>query len=158
MKNVLSLLVIGMFVISACSTHVAHLKYSEFKDEMPIKAGAWNGTNVGFVKGEEGGAIWGECTEKARGSIRELIRQAQEKGGNAVGDIRWTASGNDTPTCKKGWGYLVITPFILTPLFMSTQVTGNAYKVTGKAAANMLMLPTNSEEEVAFIDAVMAMM
>jgi hypothetical protein len=79
-----------------------------------------------------------------------MIFNAKKLGANAIGDITWYASGNSTPTCKKGWGYFVIWPFILTPLFMSTKVMGKAYKVAG-TKHGLLMLPNNAVETEAFV-------
>ncbi len=147
MKSFVSILIILSFAMSACSTQRAYFEYSEFK-EMPLKTEALTGSNLGMVRGEDGGAIWDNCTEKARGSVRELISMAKAKGATAIGEIKWSATNDSVPACKKGWGYLVIWPFVLTPLFMSTQVTGIAYKTGGKA---LLDLPTNPVEEEAFI-------
>ena len=148
MKNFFTMLVVLGFALSACSTHRAMLEYSEFK-EMPLKGGSLTGEELGHVSGEDGGAIWDNCTEKAKGSVRELIANAQQKGATAIGNIRWSASENSNPTCKKSWGYFILTPFILTPLFMSTHVTGQAYKTTGRAG--VYDIPSSIEEREALV-------
>ena len=153
-KQYLGLLAIGLILVQsiACSTHRAHINYDEFKKDMPMKVSSWDGAeNLGHVTGEDGGAIWANCTENAKGSILELIAEAKAKGGNALGDIKWNASGTSEPTCKKGWGYLIIWPFILTPLFMSTRVDGTAYKVKS-LKTGMHFLPTTPEEEAALVE------
>jgi hypothetical protein len=149
MKKISSLLIVLGFCISACSTHPAFFEYSEFKD-MTVKGGAVNGQELGAVSGEDGGAIWDNCTEKARGSVREMIHNAKSKGATAIGDVKWDASNNSTPTCKKSWGYFVLWPFVLTPLFMSTHVTGQAYKTGGKSAG-IYDLPKTKEGEEALV-------
>lgn len=139
---------------SGCSHSRAHIKYSEFS-EMSLKQGAQSGTNLGPISGEDGGAVWSDCTEKARGSVRELIAEARLKGGNAIGDIKW-AGDRTEPTCKKGWGYVILWPFLLTPLFMSTQATGNAYKTSGGASTGFYLLPENPSDDGKLVDKILA--
>ncbi len=151
MKKTLSYLLVVAFFASACSTHRARIDYNDFSEEgVALKAGEFEGENLGMVEGEDGGAIWDNCTEKARGSVQELIYNAKAKGANAIGNIRWHASDSSEPRCKKGWGYFLIWPFILTPLFMSTAVEGDAFKAT-KLGENMYPLPTNQEEMDALV-------
>jgi len=142
---------------AACSTQTAYIDKKESQDGVKLSNDAFKGQNLGAIKAEDGGAIWDKCDEKAEGSLRELAHKAKSMGANAVGDIRWTATKSSEPSCKKGWGYLVIWPFILTPLLMSTQVTGVAYKTTG-ARAGLFMLPNNQAEEDAFVKQVLASM
>src|SRR5260221_2189070 len=99
-----------------CSTSGARVDYRSIGEEskIEVKPGSVDGQSLGVAKGDEGGAIWADCTEKAQNSMRELLAKAKEAGANAVGDIKWYASGNSQPSCKKGWGYLVIWPFVLT--------------------------------------------
>ncbi len=118
---------------TACSTSRALIDYDKVDPSVKVSPGTINGKNVGVVHGDEGGAIWADCTDKATQSVKVMIAQAKDAGANAVGDVKWDATGNSMPACKKGWGYLIIWPFILTPLFMSTAVTGTAYKVEGGA-------------------------
>jgi hypothetical protein len=159
MKKLFSSVIALSFTLAACSTHQANLQYSEFSDRMLLKPDAIAGQDLGPVTGEHGGAVWDECTEKARSSVTRMIEAAKAKGANAIGNIKWYASGNATPTCKKGWGYFVIWPFVLTPLFMSTRVDGTAYKTDAAKAkkAGLMMVPTNQAELEAFVDNVMAM-
>ena len=157
MRKLVAVLSIFSFILSACSTHQAYINYNEFKGDMPIKDGSWNSESLGQVRGEDGGAVWNNCTEKARGSVREMIAQAKMRGANAIGDVRWTASGTNTPTCKKGWGWVMLWPFLLTPLFMSTEVRGTAYKVSGKVSHNGLWnLPVTQEGEDDLINKILA--
>lgn len=138
-----------------CSTQYANIKMDKEVDGVMMSNDSIKGESLGPVKGEHGGAIWDKCDEKASDSVRELARAAKAKGANAVGDIKWTAKGTSEPSCKKGWGYFVLWPFVLTPLFMSTQVTGTAYK-TGSAKHGLYMLPNTPAEEAAFIKTILA--
>ena len=137
MKNIFKLVVVTLLVgsMAACSTSKALIKMDGMDPAVRIHNGAVSGQNLGMVKGDEGGAIWANCTEKAVESARFMIEEAKAKGANAIGDIKWHATEDATPSCKKGWGYLVIWPFILTPLFMSTAVEGTAYKVADSSPA-----------------------
>lgn len=139
-----------------CSTQFANTKMDHEVDGVVLSTGDLKGENLGKIKGERGGAIWDNCELRTADSIRELVRAAKSKDANAVGNIRWTAKNSTEPSCKKGWGYLVITPFILTPLFMSTEVTGTAYK-TSSAKHGMYMLPQTPEQEEAFIKQILAL-
>ena len=135
---------------SGCSTSRALVDYKSLGEQSQVQVheGAVGGTSVGIVKADEGGAIWASCTEKAEESMRLLLLQAKEKGANAVGDVKWYATQDSTPSCKKGWGYLIIWPFILTPLFMSTEVEAHAYKVEGgKKHAGLIMIPETHDEQ-----------
>lgn len=136
---------------SGCTTSRALVDYKSIGGESKVQVneGSVEGKSLGIAKGDEGGAIWTNCTLKAEESMRMMLLQAKDKGGNAVGDIKWFASGNSTPSCKKGWGYFVIWPFILTPLFMSTEVQANVYKVEGgRNRAGLIMIPdTRAEQE-----------
>lgn len=144
MKNFIKLMCVGIIALqTACSTHTAFINYKDFKSDMPIKAEAYKGQMLGQVAGEEGGAVWDNCTTKAQGSVRAMIANARAMGANAIGEVRWAANGSSTPTCKKSWGYCAMPIFLLTPLFLSTKVMGTAYKVTGKATADLFLLPEN---------------
>lgn len=158
-KKMLNGVIALTFALAACSTHTANIQYSEFSDRMALKTDAVTGQDLGPVTGEHGGAIWDECTGKARDSVVRMIDAAKSKGANAIGNIKWHASGNSTPTCKKGWGYFALWPLVLTPLFMSTRVDGTAYKTDAAKAkkAGLLMLPTNQAELDAFVKQVMWM-
>ena len=121
---------------SGCSTSRAFIKYDSFTgDGVTVNPGSVSGTAVGPVKGDSGGAVWADCTAKATESVYEMIAEAKAQGANAIGDIKWAAMGDSTPSCKKGWGYVVLWPFLLTPLFMSTAVSATAYKVDGSTPA-----------------------
>ncbi len=151
--------VVLMFVmgqLAACSTKRARINYNDFSDRgVALKSGNFDGEDLGMIEGEDGGAIWNDCTQKARGSVKELIDQAEAKGANAIGNIKWHASGTSEPRCKKAWGYFLLLPFILTPLFMSTKVEGIAYKANS-LSENMIPMPTNEEEKQALITALAA--
>lgn len=152
MTNVI-VLIFAMAQFAACSTHKAQINYKDFRDQgIALKSGNFDGEELGVVSGEHGGAIWNNCTEKARGSVGEMIDNAKSKGANAIGNIKWDASETSEPRCKKSWGYFMLWPFILTPLFMSTRVQGVAYKA-GKMGKNMIPLPQTEEEREALITA-----
>jgi hypothetical protein len=163
LKSAVAIVVALQFV--ACSHHQAQISYDEFKD-MHVQAGPIAGAeDLGRVKGEHGGAIWDECTQKARDSVNRMIGAARAKGANAIGDVRWTDGNTSTPTCKKGWGYFVIWPFVLTPLFMSTEVTGEAYKTTAptkhskkgkEEKSGLYMLPTNPALDTQVVEKILA--
>jgi hypothetical protein len=137
-----------LFINLGCAINRAYLTYEEFNKDMPVRTSSWNGKSLGPVTGEEGGAVWNSCTEKARESMRDLIANVRQKGGNALGDIKWFAGGTSEPKCKKGWGYVVIWPFLLTPLFMSTRVDGIAYKVDNPRAG-LWMIPNSPKDDLA---------
>jgi uncharacterized protein YbjQ (UPF0145 family) len=143
-----------VFVTLSCSHSAAHFKYSDFAKEMSVKEGPQSGQNLGNVYGDEGGAVWANCTEKAKDSVSDMIANARKKGGNAIGDVKWQETRTE-PTCKKGWGYVMFWPFLLTPLFMSTRVDGNAYKVS-KATTGMYQLPENPSDDMKLVDLIMA--
>jgi len=151
-KRFSHLVIASSFTLAACSTHKANFAYQDVSD-LPIKAGALNGEEVGTVEGSHGGAIWNECDDEAKRAVQEMVADAKAKGANAVGNIRWSALNNDQASCKKSWGLLIVWPFVLTPLFMSSKITGTAYKTNAKhaAAKGWLMLPTTAQEETAFM-------
>lgn len=131
-KQVVPILIATSLLIGACTTHKAHFNYSEFKSEMPITAGSQNGEEVGAVEGSQGGFVWTTCDDQARDAVRKLISSARAKGGNAIGNIKWRAGGTSDPTCKRSWGFVLIWPFLFTPLFSSSHVDATAYKTSVK--------------------------
>ena len=136
--------------LGACSTETALINYDKMDSDVKVSAEPMKGKSLGAVKGDKGGAIWDKCDEKATASVREMMEKAKALGGNAVGDVVWRATANKTPSCKKGWGYLVIWPFILTPLFMSTAVDGVAYNTSGGATKKgMYLIPSSESEQLA---------
>lgn len=155
MKKAFSHLILFFFFcaqLSACSTHRARINYQDFNDRgVALKSGDWPGEDLGPIEGEDGGYVWSQCSEKAKGSMGELIDQAKMKGANAIGGIRWDASRSSEPRCKKGWGYVLLFPFLFTPLFMSTRVHGRAYKVR-RLSEHMTPLPRTEEEKQALIE------
>lgn len=155
-QKVLAVLVAMSFFIGACSTHKANFSYSEFKNDMPIKAGAQDGEELGAIEGSQGGFVWTPCSEQAREAVQELISNARAKGANAIGNIKWRADGTSDPTCKKSWGFVLIWPFMFTPLFASSHADATAYKVAGKKAG-LFMLPTNKSDEEALIQQILAL-
>lgn len=158
-KNILALGVAALFTLSACSTTKAHFGYNEFKGDMPISSGNQSGEELGAVEGSKGGFVWTSCDEQARDAVRELIANTRYKGGNAVGNVKWRADGTSAPTCKKSWGFVLVWPFLFTPLFASSHVDGTAYKTSKSAAYKMglMMLPENEREDEAFVDKVLTL-
>jgi uncharacterized protein YbjQ (UPF0145 family) len=161
-RQVIRLVFVAVLAIqwSGCSTSTAFINYESIDNTVKVSSDSLHGTNLGMVKGDEGGAIWNNCTEKATESVREMIYKTKAAGGNAIANVKWYATGNSTPSCKKGWGYLVIWPFILTPLFMSTAVTGDMIKMNaaeipakgkGKKAkhADLYFIPDTAEGQLA---------
>lgn len=156
LKQVLNILIAMSFLIGACSTHKAHFNYSDFKSDMPIKAGSQDGEEVGAVEGSRGGYVWTSCNDQAREAVRELISNARAKGGNAIGNIKWRTGGTSEPTCKKSWGFVLIWPFLFTPLFASSHADATAYKTSAKKAG-LFMLPNSEDEQDALIREILAL-
>lgn len=138
---------------SGCSTSRALIKYDNLDSDVKASPNSFSGKVVGPVHGDEGGAVWTNCTEKATESVKVMLAQAKDMGANVVGDIKWRATGDGTPSCKKGWGYVLLWPFLLTPLFMSTAVDGTAYNVDGgvKKKTGFYVIPGDklAQEELA---------
>jgi hypothetical protein len=143
---------LATLTLSACQTYNANVDLGPI-DGVAIKPGDINGERLGSIIGERGGAVWNRCDQRAQGSLRELVRAAKLRGANAVGNLKWAASGTSEAACKKEWGYVLLFPFLFTPFFMSTQVTGVAYKTKG---SGLLNLPQTPDEETAWIAAVLA--
>jgi hypothetical protein len=156
LKQILTALIAMSFLIGACSTHKANFSYSEFKSDMPIIAGSQDGEEVGSVEGSKGGFLWTSCNQQARDAVRYLISNARAKGANAIGNIKWRAAGTSNPTCKKSWGFVLILPFMLTPLFASSHADATAYK-TGAKKAGLFMLPTNEVDHEFLINEILAL-
>jgi hypothetical protein len=152
----LALVAVLAITWSGCSTSTAFINPETMDSTVQVRNGSFNGSSLGVAKGDEGGAIWTNCSEKAAESVRSMIAQAKGAGANAIGNLKWYASGTSVPSCKKGWGYLVVWPFVLTPLFMSTAVTGDMYKVSGKSHAGMIMLPESAEAQLALAKKIVA--
>lgn len=119
-----------------------------------MKDGAWQGQELGPVMGHEGDNIVGDCTQAAVAAMREMIKHAKKKGANAIGNIKWDTSRNSSVKCRKNWGYVVIPPMLLTPMFMTAIVTGTAYYVVNldqNSLAGVFALPNSAKEESIFI-------
>jgi hypothetical protein len=152
-KNFVSLSVIALLVatFSACSTHSGMVNYNDYKRDMVVKKGDVKGEKIGHVEASAGGAVWNKCPEKAADALHEVILRAKSMGGNALGNVTWSKGESTEAVCKKGWGWTVLTPFIFTPLFMSTHVQGDVYKTGGKVSSELIPLPNNNAEEKALI-------
>jgi len=145
------LLIVAAAAGAGCSYHRAYLDYGTFADRLPLQAGAFAGERLGVVRASEGGPLWRECTDVARGSIWVLIEDARALGANAVGDIVWypAAASVDhrVPVCKQKWGWFLIWPVLLTPGFQSAIVEGTAYRVPEPAAlrGGLYLIPEDAE-------------
>lgn len=155
MKKMLDILVLSACVAAiGCATPQAQLRYEGFDQDMKLYMDdVPGGKALGPVNGSKGGAVWDNCTEKATEATRYMVTNAKAMGANAIGNIKWAASGTSTPTCKKGWGWVLLWPFLLTPVFMSSAVSGTAYKVdsAGKKRADLFMIPEDQAGQEALI-------
>jgi hypothetical protein len=144
-----------------CSSHSAFISYDEYS-EIPLQASSFQGERIGPVFIKEGGAIWKECTDVAKGSIWRLIDEAKRRGGNAVGDIRWMPSTSapfaDRPICKRRWGFFLIWPVLATPAFMAANVEGVIYRIEEPATdvAGLYLIPDSESEAALVVERVLA--
>lgn len=152
-----ALAVLSIAHLSACSTTPGLIDYGKVDPSFKVVPGSLQGQAIGNLMSDEGGAVWDDCTEKAIESLKVLIAEAKAMGANAIGDIRWDASRNSTPACKKGWGYILLWPFLLTPLFMSTRVDATAYKITAPAKkAGIYEIPDDQAGQLALARKIVA--
>jgi len=136
-------------LLSNCTTNRALIRYSDIK-EVAAKEGKWDGKPLGTVHSDIGGAIWDECTELAQRNLRAVVMQAQNMGANALGGFVWLPGDereSTEPVCKKRWGWFAMWPFILTPLFVSADVTAQAYNIPGleKDSKSVYYIPKTKE-------------
>jgi len=147
---------------AGCSYNRAYIDYSAADWKLPLNAEPVAGERLGAVHASEGGALWRECTDVARGSVWVLIADAREMGGNAIGDVRWFPAKPDldhrTPVCKKKWGWFLFWPVLLTPGFQSAIVEATAYRVADpeKARAGLYVIPERPDEQRALVDRIVA--
>jgi hypothetical protein len=147
---------------AGCSYHRAFISYDAVAWKLPLSADLVVGERLGVVRASEGGALWRECTDVARGSVWVLIADAREMGGNAIGDIRWFPSKPDldhrTPVCKKKWGWFLIWPVLLTPGFQSAIVEATAYRVAEPQTtrSGLYVIPDRPDEQRALVDRIIA--
>ncbi len=127
--NMRNLILLVLVISSSCSVQSVKFKNSDSETVMFLTNGPLEGKALGTVSGDEGGAIWSNCQERAAKSLEDMKKKAKAMGANAIGKITWYASGNSNPSCKKSWGYLAVWPMMLTPFFMNTYVQGVAYKI-----------------------------
>lgn len=154
--------VILMALMTAgCSYHSAFIRYDEYT-EVTLQPEPFDGVGLGRVRITEGGALWKECTDVARGSLWLLVEEARRRGGNAVGDIRWmpevSGSTLEQPTCRRRWALFLVWPLLATPAFMRANVEGSVYRVNAAAAdvAGLYVLPDTTEELGRLIDTILA--
>jgi hypothetical protein len=148
---------------TSCAIVASWRRYDEYADEMPIRTEPWEGEALGTVSANEAGAIWSDCTKSAEGTLWVLMAEAEKLGGNAIGDIRWIPNkerkGNrEDPTCKKGWGWFLVWPVLVTPAFMSSRAQAQAYRIPESATprAGLYRIPDSTEERAALIDRLLA--
>lgn len=154
-------LVLVVLLAGGCSSHSAFISYEEYT-EVPLQASSFQGERLGPIFIKEGGAIWKECTDVARGSLWRLIDEAKRRGGNAVGDIRWmpktSAPFADRPICKRRWGYFLIWPILATPAFMAANVEGVVYRIDTPEVdiAGLYLLPDSDSETALLVERMLA--
>ncbi len=146
-----------------CTYHRAHLNHSDYADRMAIREGSWPGEALGPVAANEAGAIWIDCTDSVEGTLWVLIDETRRMGGNAIGDIRWIPKkankGNLTvPTCRKKWGWFLLWPAVLSPVFMSSRAEAVAYRVDPDELprAGLYLIPETDEGQVELVGQIVA--
>lgn len=153
-------IVLVALVAQGCTYHSAFIRYDEFP-EVALQPESFTGENLGLVMVKEGGAIWRECTEVARGTIWLLLDEARRRGGNAIGDIRWMPQASarriDRPTCRRRWGFFLIWPIVATPAFMAANAEGVVYRVDSTSAdtAGLFLLPESEEETSRLVETIL---
>ena len=163
-RTIASSLALCLLALSiSCTYHRAHINHSDYTAEMPLSDSAWGGENLGPVAANEAGAIWNDCTKSAKGTVWILIDETRRLGGNAIGDIRWIPNkekkGNlELRTCRKGWGWLLLWPAALSPVFMSSRAEGIAYRVdeTELPHAGLYPIPETDEGQMKLVERILA--
>jgi hypothetical protein len=152
------LIVFVLVVGLSCSYHRAHFSYEDYAERFPVSEFAWEGERLGEIAANEGGAFWNDCTKSARGTIWLLIDQTKQLGGNAIGEIRWIPKAEERssgqPTCKKQWGWFLIWPVMVTPVFMSSRAEAYAYSIPEgtETGAGLYRIPETREEQEQLVD------
>lgn len=156
-SNGIKALAFGFILLQliGCGTERANVKYADYKKDMSLSDHSGSGTKLGHVEGSRGGAIWDKCDEKAKDALSYMIASAKSLGATSIGNITWHPDASKDPVCRKNWGFFAMPVFILTPLFMSTKVEGDAYK-GGKVGMNEYLIPNTKEEEEKLIQAILA--
>ncbi len=162
-RTIAGMLLVSMLALGpACSYHRAHINYSDYADQIPIREASWTGEKLGPVAANKAGAIWNSCTKAAEGSMWVLIDETRRMEGNAIGDIRWIPRKEKKdlrlPTCKKGWAWFLVWPVLLTPVFMSSRVEAVAYKIpeTAPVQAGVYRIPESVEEQQILVERILA--
>lgn len=119
---------LAVLLVSGCTTFKYDLDYKAQKAPVKISTGPGKGEDLGYVTDESGGYIWSNCQQRAQMSLDELYANAKAKGADSIGNIIWDSTGTSDPGCRRGWGYLILWPLALTPVFMNTRVEAVAYK------------------------------
>ncbi len=156
-NNIINAVACGFFLLQiiGCGTERANVQYGDYKKEMSLSDHSGTGTKLGHVEGSKGGAIWDKCDVKAADSLSQMIASAKSLGATSIGNVTWHPDASKDPVCRKNWGFFAMPVFILTPLFMSTKVEGDAYK-GGKVGLNEYLLPNTKEEEQKLIQKILA--
>ena len=149
------LVILAALLLPGCSTHYSTLSYDEFQEDFDVRTGRIAADTLGTVKGSHGGPVWESCTYASRTAVWKMIHQAQDRGANAVGNIRWKQGSGPRPTCKKKWGWIVFFPAYFTSLFMSAGVEAEAYYVE-EPLLSLYMLPESEDELVRLVERITA--
>lgn len=147
---------------TSCTYHRAHIDYAEYADRMPLSADTFEGERLGPIAANEAGAFWNDCTKAARGTLWILMDDTKRMGGNAIGEIRWIPKKEkhvtELPTCRKAWGWLVLFPATLSPVFMSSRAEAQAFRIPEGATptAGVYRIPDSDRDRAAVVDRILA--
>jgi len=163
-RTIASSLALCLLALSiSCTYHRAHFNHSDYAAEMPLSDSAWGGESLGPVAANEAGAVWIDCTKAAKGTVWILIDETRSMGGNAIGDIRWIPKKEKkgrltVPACRKAWGWALIWPALLSPVFMSSRAEGIAYKVDESELprAGLYRIPETDEGQMKLVERILA--
>ena len=161
--GVVILVTCAALLAPGCAYHRAYVSYED-QDGFPIRTeGFSRGQRLGIVTAKEGGAIWNECTSVAEGALWVLMDEARRKGDNAIGEIRWFPDDSDLgdqtiPRCRKRWGFILLYPFLVTPLFATTRVEAQVYLLPESAleSANVYVIPESIEGRTKLVETILA--
>lgn len=143
---------IALLMATACTYHRAYIDYAARGEDVPMRAGGWEGERLGVVRASEGGPVWKDCTRVAEASVFVLIEETRARGGNAIGEFRWVPAhpkhSSDTPMCRQRWGWFLIWPAVLSPAFQSAGVEAVAYRIDNpeEPRAGLFAIPDTDED------------
>jgi hypothetical protein len=151
-----------LLCVVSCTYHRAHFNHADYAAEMPLSDQPWSGEEIGPVAANEAGAVWIDCTRAAKGTVWILIDETRRMGGNAIGDIRWIPKKEKkdlrVPSCRKAWGWVLLWPALLSPVFMSSRAEGIAYKVDESELprAGLYLIPETDEGQMQLVERILA--